>query len=84
MLSALLAEVRIANPHQRGVFQPFRLRYGLQIRTSEGVNIPALCGVVYALSIDNIIDNPIHISSIIESDNSPSRFTNLSCDTERT
>jgi len=43
-----------------------------------------LCGVVYSVSIDNTFDNPIRISSIIESDNSPSLFTNLSCDTERT
>ena len=42
-----------------------------------------LCGVVYSVSIDNTFDNPIRISSIIESDNSPIRFTNLSCDTER-
>lgn len=43
-----------------------------------------LCSIVYSVSIDNTFDNPIRISSIIESDNSPNRVTNLSWETERT
>lgn len=59
--------------------------YNAQISTSPPMfYYRVLCGVVYSVSIENTFDNPIRISSIIESDNFPSRFTNLSCETERT